>query len=87
MKIAVTRGHIARGTRRECSLCPIALAVREALGAKAVSVDDMDITVETAGGVYRCNTPKSAEEFIYHYDDGESVEPFEFELALIPWGT
>ena len=77
MKIKVTADHIVHGTPGECTSCPIALAIREQYGYDNVGVTDTLAEVE---GDYIL-LPAEAQRFVYRFDQGLSVDPFEFDLG------
>lgn len=79
MKISVTEEDIRTGVRRSCTTCPIANATRRVCGDKIVWANTYTITIGlTEGKVFK--TPGKAKEFILDFDNGNPVEPFEFEL-------
>lgn len=79
MKIKVTQADIEEGRPEDCHLCPVALAVARAFDVPqyAVSVDGLFITVNDVN----YDPPKLVDEFIYAFDEGDKVIPFEFDLA------
>lgn len=77
MKIQVKRTHIQRGRQGKTDSCPIALSIKESLGAKSVQVEADTVTI----GKRTFDLPDEAVRFIDFFDDcKDSVEPFEFEL-------
>ena len=76
MRIVVKQEHIKSGIHKSPISCPIARAVREAFGVDDVGATHYSIYV--AGKRYE--VPDSVQSFIKRFDDGEVVEPFEFEL-------
>lgn len=81
MKITVTQDHIDRGEVLECETCPIALAIAEQVkGPLPVSVYGDCVRI----GEQTYLLPEVAIDFIYFYDLLEPVEPFTFNLKLIP---
>lgn len=78
--IEVTQEHIDNGKCKDCSACPIALAVSEALpGHRHINVSLSSIVVD--GNLYYrlSNIEKS---FIDAFDYNRSVSPFSFKLKL-----
>jgi hypothetical protein len=80
MKIVVTQEHIDRGIREECRACPIALAIMEALGwTDGVKVENDLVFVANA----EYPLPTEAQVFVFNFDNGLEVIPFEFELEVM----
>lgn len=77
MIIRVTKEDIINGESGSCDNCPIARAIIRTFNIDDVAVDATYIDIEDR--VYR--TPVVAAEFIYNFDDGKTVEPFDFELG------
>lgn len=77
--VIVTQNHIKRGRRNNSNYCPIALALKETLGLKTVSVSD---GVRFGGGYegLRVRLPLKARKFIEAFDDKKLVKPFSFTL-------
>lgn len=79
MKIKVTQEHIDKGTDNEPELCPVALAIKEVFGMWAfVSVSECSIIVADR----ILFVPTSVHDFVERFDNGYTVDPFEFELGL-----
>lgn len=81
--INVTAEHIAQGVQAECTRCPIALAIGEALpDATYVSVNLR--AIELTDGPHEVYLqdplPIRARAFIREFDNGWPVRPFSFEL-------
>lgn len=84
MKIQVTQDDIDHGKKRSCSGCPIGRAIARATG-KDCLVGQSSVKL----GKTWFRTPEErwlvlpdiASMFIRRFDDGEKVEPFEFEVA------
>lgn len=81
MKIKVTQEHIDRGTKKACSTCPVALALREATGMECEVSTTIAFLPNNDNGI---PLPIDAKDFIRRFDAGTLVQPFEFELP-IPW--
>lgn len=83
--VRVTSEHISAGVRHDCGCCPVALAVRAALGdlpSRDVAVDTIEITAWPGSGeTWIASTPPAARSFIEAFDGRQPVEPFEFTLT------
>lgn len=80
--IDVTRDDIDQGVRTDCMQCPVARAIRRALGLDydvSVGPSDMDLGQHTYLSVL---TPAHAAAFMGHFDAGHPVAPFRFELNV-----
>lgn len=81
IKIEVNQGHISRGIRRDCSICPVGLALFDK-GYAYVKVDTGHISY--GSHPYRdrtiAKTPRSVYRFIQSFDAGRPVKPFNFFL-------
>lgn len=77
MIIRVEQRHIDAGSRSNCSGCPIALALTEAI-KKAVRVFRYNFAIEKRP--IPVMLPAVATTFIKNFDAGRSVKPFEFEF-------
>ena len=91
MKIQVTAQDIAQGCRGKCELCPVALAVRRAVGHDNVYVDINTYEAKTTAtlsvavgstGEWKYRLPDKVKDFINDFDMGYYllVKPFEFDL-------
>ena len=81
MKIEVTQAHIDAGKRGRYTKCPVALAVKDALGVKLVKVgSDIHIGRPHMAIIHR--TPDEVASFIDAFDHNQShgVTPFSFDL-------
>lgn len=74
MIITVTQEDIDNGEMCLTEKCPVALAVKRAIG-RMVRVNACYIVADR-----NYDTPFSASEFIVAFDAGKLVEPFTFEL-------
>ena len=81
LTINVTQKHINDGVRCECKDCPVALALKDA-GATDVIAGFGQMAFSFNGKEYQTPAPHAVVDFIYHYDNGESVAPFTFVLKL-----
>ncbi len=84
MTITVTREDIDNGQRRDPEDCPVARALRRAgvshsgvMGAAITFTDHQQHTTLLL-------LPGQVQEWIAMFDQGATVGPFEFELALPP---
>ncbi|AXH46555.1 hypothetical protein SEA_ROBINSPARKLES_110 [Gordonia phage RobinSparkles] len=80
MKVTVTQEHIDKGKPWEICNCPIALALKEK-GFANVEVSTLAISVgkNNQALLNHYSVPSIAKQFIKAFDDGQTVEPFEFE--------
>lgn len=77
MKVKVEKKHIRKGKKGYPDRCPIALALKDTLGA-----DDVKVWIHCAevNGTF-FQLPHTAQLFIQDFDKKKSsVKPFEFEL-------
>lgn len=81
MIIAVTEKHILKGVHCDKSGCPIALAMHDA-GLRGVLVGGDYMMFKTGFFSKKkvAGAPDSVTRFVDHYDSGEEVFPFEFEI-------
>jgi hypothetical protein len=83
MRIQVTQRDIEVGVQGNCFHCPVARAVRRALGASEVWVREI-IIVTKSGSRDTYVTPPAVTDFIERYDSAilefESPKPFSFTL-------
>lgn len=81
MKIQVTQKHIDEGKPKCPNNCPVALALIDA-GLLNVGVTPVWIRVEDK----KYHAPTGVYVFVQNFDEGQKLEPFEFELDLdYPW--
>jgi len=81
VKINVTKDDIRRGFRQNAWLCPVARAVRRAVGPgprREICVTESSINV----GERRLGLPPGVGGFICRFDLFEKVRPFSFTLPL-----
>lgn len=76
MRIVVTREDIQDGNP-DAFNCPVALAVRRTFG---LPYGDVEVNDVIAAGNQEYETPCEVIEFICQFDEGQPVEPFEFDL-------
>lgn len=78
MKIEVTQEDIDKGERGSCSGCPVALAMKRALGVQTLLVEDDAAWTNMEEYLL----PDPVPDFIGDFDTGEPVKPFTFELPI-----
>lgn len=85
MKINVTQRDIDSGLRNDCTLCPVARAIKRRLG-KSKSVQVFETSIDIYNSKDRLekqyNIPELAQLFIKNFDTGCPVGPFSFTLNL-----
>ncbi len=86
-RVSVTNRHIKAGVFGSCSLCPVALALREALPDYAFAVGWGSFTVcvpgeELGENIARIETPLLARRFIKKFDSLNAVRPFSFYVEV-----
>ena len=84
MRIEVTEESIEDGVRGSPSECPIAQALcAHGFGWPSVRRDHVVFTKHPGNFLgIKADLPEEAQTFVRSYDDGEEVEPFEFEIDL-----
>lgn len=82
LRVAVTRRHIANGTRHSLSNCPIARALREMFPGKEITAWRSQVDVGET--VYKPS--RVAQAFMRRFDNGQYVPPLTMTLTLIPDG-
>jgi hypothetical protein len=86
MKISVTQEHIRRGVPRRPWCCPIALALGDVLddSHQKISVKENEIEIGQIPYVVLITrkTPEICQDFIEAFDNGDVVQPFEFEVDI-----
>lgn len=80
MKIEVTQEDIEKGKRGSKCYCPIALALMRAQPTRCVSVGALTVALDLPRVCL--NLPHRVRCWIYDFDSGEAVAPFEFDLDL-----
>lgn len=78
MKIQVTAEDIANGRRSDCHNCPVSLAWNRVMGGDY----KVGLGVIVQNSCILFWLPKIAQKFIFDFDAGRPVEPFEFEVNL-----
>lgn len=84
MIVEVKPDHIKWGIRNDCSRCPVAQAIMDAIGdARAfVKVSFDEILVTRGQDTVKYKTPGLVRGFIGKFDARYKVKPFTFELDL-----
>ena len=82
MRIEVTQDLIDKGEAKDCSSCPVALAILVATGAQAVEVYATGGFLATRRRGTEFVMPVEARQFIVDFDAGKRVAPFSFDLDL-----
>lgn len=84
MKIQVTDEHIRKGHRADPKNDPVALALKDAgFGDVYVGVNEIRVRKIPFTGIWvSAPVPKLAFEFMLAFDNGQTVDPIEFELVL-----
>lgn len=74
--IRVTAAHIKAGKRSQCTACPIALAIKDAVPGMLVAAHPGSVFI----GYKSFKTPKVAADFMTAFDALKEVKPFTFQL-------
>jgi len=84
MLVKVTQEHIDKGTVRDSSSCPIALALKETFKVDFALATQYNLQVGQfpENLIFLVPTPIKAINFMDAFDTESSCEPFEFELPL-----
>lgn len=77
MKVKVLQHHIDQGIRKDTERCAIALALQEQFPEMEVVVGLTCASVDMASWIFQ---GADATNFVMRFDEGEPVEPFEFEM-------
>lgn len=81
MKIEVTQEDIAAGIRGDSCKCPVALAIKRALGERYfVAVNNQGILVSNQDGGRILRIPPRVNMFVRVFDFGMTPIPISFEL-------
>ena len=80
MKINVTEDDIKNGVVFACYKCPIALAVKRAVGAANVRVGTETIRIFKGAVPRHFKMTDAAKVFVKDFDDSKPVQPFSFDL-------
>lgn len=81
MKIKVTQQHINDGEQSQCSICPVALAIKAAASITRVNVYPSFVSYLT-NEYYLKDLPDHVGGRILHFDETGQMSPFEFELDI-----
>ena len=80
--VSVTEDHIKNGLRFMCGKCPVALAVSEHTGRKALVGSHTLDFADNDFMYFKPVLPRSVRRFIKRFDRGLSVKPFKFILPM-----
>lgn len=81
IRVDVTEADIRTGVKGDMCNCPIAIAIKRAIGCSGVHVDGMWIEVHEPFESWRqYRTPDVVDAFIDRFDAGQPVAPFSFVL-------
>ena len=86
MKIKVTQDNIDAGKRCTSNFCPVALAFHDA-GFPLAVVGPQDVCLDKGDTATLRLLPAEAQNFVGHFDRGDEVEPFEFEVRGLTEGV
>ena len=81
MRVKVTQKHIDSAEHGKPCFCPIALAIKDLKKYEEVEVysDNARVAKKAGGDLKFVPLPPEAQTFIMEFDEGNPVEPFEFE--------
>lgn len=79
MIIEVTQEDIDAGIKKNCTKCPIALAVQRAFKNSSLEIGGLSVYQDCHKV---CEMPYEARVFVQCFDDGKPVNPFTFELHI-----
>lgn len=79
--VSVTEQDIILGVRRNCSSCPVALAIKRKLGHGCVDVLPFVVWIGWCPS-YATRLPIEATKALDDFDNGETIKPFSFELEV-----
>ena len=82
-KICVIAEDIANGKPQVAAFCPIALAIKRGLNVSKALVISNEWWIEREGKQWH-RLPVRAGLFVSRFDDGVTVEPFNFFLLDVP---
>lgn len=74
--IHVTQKHINAGVKKQCTSCPVALALQDHFDNKDLWAGPSDFLTPTGCA----DTPEVVREFMNRFDAGDFVSPFSFEI-------
>jgi len=80
MKIQVTQGDIDSGVRNNCTMCPVALAIKGQSNLEHIAVSRFDVSFWRDHHWAFSPLPFEVIQFIAYFDEGKTVEPFIFDL-------
>ena len=79
VKVRVTWEDIARGERRECATCPVALAATRAFG-EDVTVGNRMFRLRS---IQYIDMPARVRAWIHEFDQGRPVRPIRFRVEAV----
>lgn len=86
MKIEVKQSHIDKGVKVHSCLCPVALAIKDALDAPDNSVSvgtwGINIKLNMFNETIEIDFNSKVSQFISQFDRGVNVKPMSFHLAV-----
>ena len=93
--VPVTAGHIDRGTPGDCTACPIALAILDAIpqathaevawwtcAENEAGESGAGATIRLERGILNGRLGKAADAFVVAFDNGQPVEPFTITITI-----
>ena len=81
MKVKVTLENIKNGRKQDSFNCAIACALKD-LHCEYPDVCDSNIEFRLNDKSYKIETPAEVADWIFEFDKGKTVNPFEFELDI-----
>ena len=87
ISVGVTADHIASGTTCDTALCPVALAIMDAVTVDTHVIVESDSIITFYLGIETYwDAPGSVTGFISKFDRGQEVKPFEFTMTEQDFG-
>ncbi len=81
--IDICQRHIDHGEAKNCGKCPLALAIEEVIGVPCEVGPDSVFVFRPERAHQRGLLCGPAQNFVYRFDHGMSVEPIVFPLDLV----
>jgi hypothetical protein len=82
LHVDVLQHHIDAGVRRDCRLCPVAMALQRATGEAWRVSEKRAVLRRGSATPIRVRIPVNVTSFIRRFDAGEPVAPFEFTIEV-----
>lgn len=82
MKIIVTDEDIVKGRSKNCTECPVALAIKRYTKKFVAVYKNMIYIGNTKISAQIYDTPSSVSKFLSKFDRNKPVKSFEFELKI-----